>query len=85
MLGMKEVLELLEAEYQDRGFNVANVSKNRSRVRIVLRDSETGVDELRSITYDVIDEGDVFGWDMTTEGNESGDSFQLVITFRYRR
>ena len=77
-------LEDLRAAFETEGYDVADVTRNRRQVRIEILDDEASGERLREITYDVIDEDDVLGLDVSTESSEGQDAVTTVVSFRHR-
>jgi len=74
----------LEAAFESEGYDVADVTRNRRQVRVEILDDEASAEKLREITYDVVDEADVLGLDVSTESAEGRDAMTTVVSFRYR-
>ncbi len=81
---MEELKSELRAEFESQGYDVAEVSANRDRVRVAVLDEEASADDLRSITHTVVDESDVLGLNVTTEALDGQDDIATVVSFRYR-
>ena len=81
---MDDELAALREVFEDAGYDVGEVTRNRRQVRVVLHTEGANADDLRSITYDVVDEDDVLGLDVTTESVEGQDRMATVVTFRSR-
>ena len=82
--GMQELTDSLEAAFEEHGYGLGEVSVNRNRVRIAVRDPEASAGELRGIVHDAVDADDVLGLDVTTESASGGDEVVTVVSFRYR-
>lgn len=80
---MEELTDALRAAF-DEQYGLGEVSVNRNRVRVAVRDPEASAEELRAITHDVVDEDDVLGLNVTTESADGGDEVVTVVSFRYR-
>jgi hypothetical protein len=80
---MQELKEKLRAAFEDAGYSVEDVTINRKRIEIAIRDAEASGEQLREITYDSIDEDDVLGFNVTTEST-ANDEINTVVSFRYR-
>ena len=80
---MSELIAELEAAYEDAGYEVAESSRNRDRIRISILDPEASGEALRDITHDVAGEADVLGLNVTTESADNQD-VTTVVSFRYR-
>ncbi|PSP29265.1 hypothetical protein BRC65_00500 [Halobacteriales archaeon QH_2_65_14] len=81
---MQELKDSLRDAFEEQGYDVADVSANRDRVRIAVLDEEASAEELREITHSVVDESDVLGLDVTTESADSQEGVTTVVSFRYR-
>lgn len=81
---MDDVLETLRAAYEEHGYDVENVARNRAQVRVVLRVEGANAEKLRSIAHDAVDEDDLLGLEVTTSSVEGRDELNTVVTFRYR-
>jgi len=81
---MQELKDSLRGAFEEQGYDVADVSANRDRVRIAVLDEEASAEELREITHSVVDESDVLGLDVTTESADSQEGVTTVVSFRYR-
>lgn len=80
---MEELTDALRAAFEEQ-YGLGEVSVNRNRVRVAVRDPEASAEELRAITHDVVDEDDVLGLNVTTESADGGDEVVTVVSFRYR-
>ena len=81
---MEDILTALEDAYADSGYDVADVSRNRSQVRVVLLDEDAAASDLREIVTAVAGEDAVLGLDVTTDTVEGHDGMNTVVTFQYR-
>lgn len=81
---MEELKSELRTEFESQGYDIAEVSANRDRVRVAVLDEEASADDLRSITYTVVDESDVLGLNVATEALDGQDDIATVVSFRYR-
>ena len=81
---MESLKTELEAAFESRGYDVAEVSANRDRVRVAVLDEGASAEDLRSITHSVVDESDVLGLDVSTEAGDSQEGVTTVVSFRYR-
>jgi len=77
-------LQTLRAAFEDGGYEVGDVSRNRNQIRVVLLEEGAPAENLRSITYGVVDEEAVFGLNITTESVDGHDGMNTVVTFRSR-
>ncbi len=80
---MDELLTALETAFEEADYEVSETSANRDRVRVTILDDEASAEKLRSLTYDVVDESDVLGLNVTTESLDN-DGVVTVVSFRYR-
>ena len=81
---MEELTDALRTAFQDAGYDLGEISVNRKRVRVAVRDSEASAETLREITSDAVDEDDVLGFNVTTESVGGSDDVVTVVSFRYR-
>jgi hypothetical protein len=82
---MDDLLTDLRDRFEDGGYDVVTVTRNRGRIRVVVRGTGMETDALQSLTYDVVPESDVLGLDVKTESVEGSDGMSTVVTFRHRR
>lgn len=81
---MEDLSAELEAAFESQGYDVADVSRNRKQVRVELLDDEASAEDLRAITYDVVDERDVLRLNVSAETSEGQDEVTTVVSFQYR-
>lgn len=81
---MDELLSTLRDSFENEGFTVADVSRNRDRIKVVVLTAGASAEELRSSTYEAVPEDAVLGLDIQTESVEGYDGMNTVVTFRYR-
>lgn len=74
----------LTAAFEESGYEIAEASRNRDRVRIAVLDDGAEADELRSVLYSVLDESAVLGLDVTTESSDAEADMTTVVSFQYR-
>lgn len=80
---MEQVKTTLQEAFESEGYEVDDVTANRDKLRVSIRDPEASGEQLRELTYDTLDEADVLGFNVTTESTASGD-INTVVSFRYR-
>ena len=80
---MEELNTTLREAFEQAGYTVEDVTANRKRIEISVRDPEASGEALREITYDSVDEDDVLGFNVTTEST-ANDEINTVVSFRYR-
>lgn len=80
---MENLTDTLRAAF-DEQYDLGELSVNRNRVRVAVRDPEASAEALRSITYEAVDEDEILGLDVTTESADGGDEVVTVVSFRYR-
>jgi len=80
---MEALTDALRAAFEEQ-YDLGELSVNRNRVRVAVRDPEASAESLRAITHDVVDEDDVLGLNVTTESADGGDEVVTVVSFRYR-
>lgn len=81
---MADLTAALRTAFEESGYELGELSRNRDRVRIAVRDPEASADALRGVTFEAVDEDDVLGFDVTTESVDGGDEVTTVVSFRYR-
>lgn len=81
---MDELQTTLRETFEANGFDVADVSRNRDRIQVVVLTTGANADDLRSSTYEAVPESDVLGLDIRTESVEGYDGMNTVVTFRHR-
>jgi hypothetical protein len=74
----------LETAFETAGYEVGDVSRNRDQYRVALFEEGAQADELRSVTYDVVDEDDVLALNVSAESVEGQDAMGTVVSFRHR-
>ena len=74
--------ELQEA-FEEQGYDVTDVTENRSRINVSLREADAPADELRGIVHDVVGDG-VLGLKVTNESVGGGEVLGTVVSFRDR-
>lgn len=77
-------LDDIQAAFESQGYDVVEVSRNRKQVRVEILDDEASAEDLREITYGVVDEDDVLGLNVSTESDEDQEGVTTVVSFRYR-
>jgi hypothetical protein len=77
-------LQALREAFEDGGYEVEDVSRNRNRITVVLLEEGAPAEDLRSITHGVLDEEAVFGLNVTTESVDGHDGMNTGVTFRTR-
>jgi SHS2 domain-containing protein len=80
---MQELKTTLRDAFEEAGYSVEDVTTNRKRIEVAVRDPEASGEQLREITYDSVDEDDVLGFNVTTKTTAS-DEINTVVSFRYR-
>lgn len=81
---MSDVTAALRRVFEEHEYEVAEVSRNRDRVRVVVLDDEADQDELEALTHEVVDPADVLGLNVTTETIDGQDVVGTVVSFRLR-
>ena len=81
---MADLSEELRTAFEAQGYDVAEVSVNRGRVRVALLERRAGGDELVSIVHEVVDEAEVLGLNVSTEALDGQDAVGTVVSFRQR-
>lgn len=80
---MTELQDELRAAYEERGYDVGDVTVNRGLVRVVLTE-DAGAEAVRSVATDVVGEENALGVDVTTESVDGHDGVSTVVSFRHR-
>lgn len=80
---MTQLRDQLQAAYEERGYDVSDVTDNRGLVRVVLAE-EAGADDVRSIVTDVVGQDSIRGLNVTTESVDGHDGVSTVVSFRDR-
>lgn len=81
---MDDLLGDLKNAFEESGYEIADVSRNRDKIRVVVPEAGAKAETLRSITYDVVPESEVLGLDVTTESVDGQEGVSTVVTFRHR-
>jgi hypothetical protein len=74
----------LRAAFENEGYEVGDVSRNRGRVRVVIVEEGAPAEELRSIAEWVAEDTDIFGLQVTSESVDGQPGMNTVVTFRER-
>lgn len=80
---MAEPMVALESAFEEAGFDIAESSRNRDRIRIAVADPEASGERLRELTRETLDEDDIFGFNVTTESLDD-ENVVTAVSFRYR-
>lgn len=81
---MDDQLTALETAFEDSGYDVIDVARNRNQIRIILGEDRADAEQLRSIPAEVFDDADLLGVNVTTESVEGQDGMNTVVTCRVR-
>lgn len=81
---MEALKTSLRDAFEAQGYDIAELSVNRDRVRVAVLDPEASAEDLRSTTLAAVDEDDILGFDVTTETADGQDGVTTVVSFRYR-
>lgn len=81
---MDEIQAALRTAFEDAGHDVATVSTNRDQYRVTVLDDGAEADELRTLVYEVVDESEILGTNVTTESVDGKAGMGTVIEFRHR-
>ncbi len=81
---MSELHDELRAAFEDSGYEVGEVSRNRETIRVVVLDEDAEAVDLRSIATDVVTEDDMLALNVTTESVDGQDRMGTVVSFRHR-
>lgn len=80
---MEELTAELRKAFEREEYEIAELSTNRDKVRIAVRDGEASGEALRELTHEVLSADDVLGFNVTTEST-ANDEINTVVSFRYR-
>lgn len=81
---MDEQLQSLQDAFEDNDYDVLEITRNRTQIRVVLRDEAAEAADVRSVTDEAIDEADLLGVNLTTESVEGQEGMNTVVTCRMR-
>jgi len=81
---MDDQLSTLEGAFEDGGYAVLEVTRNRNQIRTVLTEDRPDADQLREIAADVFEDDDLLGVNVTTESIDGQDGMSTVVTCRVR-
>ncbi|MDR5673020.1 Uncharacterized protein AArcCO_0169 [Halalkaliarchaeum sp. AArc-CO] len=81
---MTELQTALRETFETNGYDVAEVSVNRDRVRIVVLEGDASADDLEALTHEVLDPEETLGLNVTTETIDGQDVVGTVVSFRRR-
>lgn len=81
---MDEQLQSLQDAFEDNDYDVLEITRNRTQIRVVLRDEAAEAADVRSVTDEAIDEADLLGVNVTTESVEGQEGMNTVVTCRMR-
>lgn len=81
---MSDLHDDLRATFEEAGHDVAEVSTNRDRIRVVLREEGADAEALRALVTDAVGAARVLGLNVTTESVGGRDELGTVVTFRHR-
>jgi hypothetical protein len=83
-LPMSELHDDLRSAFETEGFDVDDVTQNRSRIEVALLTDDAEADRLRSIVRDTVGEDQTLGLDVSTDSPEGQDGVSTVVSFRHR-
>ncbi len=81
---MSELHEALRAALEHAGYTVDDVTTNRDKIRVALREDDAEADLLRDAVHEAVGAENVFGLDVSSESVDGGGTVQTVISFRDR-
>lgn len=81
---MSELHDDLRSAFETEGFDVDDVTQNRSRIEVALLTDDAEADRLRSIVRDTVGEDQTLGLDVSTDSPEGQDGVSTVVSFRHR-
>ena len=79
---MSDLKAALREAFEAEGYDVADVSANRSRYRVELLGQQPAA-ELRTIASETLGDG-LVGLDVAAESVDGADGVRTVVSFRYR-
>jgi hypothetical protein len=80
---MEDIKTTLREAFESEGYDIDDVTANRDKLRVSIRDPEASGEALRELTYDSLEEDDVLGFNVTTEST-ANDEINTIVSFRYR-
>lgn len=81
---MDDQLRLLQDAFEDDGYDVLDITQNRTQIRVVLAEDRADAEQLRSITDRVFDASELLGVNVTTESVDGQDGTNTVVSCRVR-
>jgi hypothetical protein len=81
---MSDVTADLRSAFADAGYGVDDVTDNRGRIEVSLRDDDAPVDDCRAIVNDVCGADSVVGFDVTSDTTAGDQAVGTVVAFRHR-
>lgn len=81
---MSGIQDDLREAFEANGYDVIEASADRRRIRLVLLAEGANPEELKSITTEVVDETDIFGFNVATETIGGRDEIGTAVSFRRR-
>lgn len=81
---MDEILADLREAFEINDYEVGDVSRNRSRIRVVLLEGGADAEVLRAITDEVVGSDAMLGLNITTESVDGHEGMNTVVSFQYR-
>ena len=82
--GMSEGHEALRSTLEEMGYTVDDVTTNRDKIRVALREDDAEADLLREAVNEAVGAENVFALDVSTESVDGGGTVQTVVSFRDR-
>ena len=79
---MSDLKAALREAFEAEGYDVADVSDNRTRYRVELLGQEPAA-ELRPVVEAAVDDG-IVGLDVSAESVDGAEGVRTVVSFRYR-
>lgn len=81
---MSELETALRDAFEANDYDVAEVSVNRGRVRVVVFEGDASADDLESIVHEVVEPEAALGLNVGTETIDGQDVVGTVVSFRRR-
>jgi len=81
---MDDVTEALREAFEGAGYPVEGVDRNRTQVRVSLREEGAEAARLREVLFETVDEEAVLGLDIAAQGSDADAGVGTVVSFTYR-
>lgn len=81
---MSELQTALREAFEANEYEVAELSVNRDRVRVVVLEEDADPDELEAIVHEVVDSEETIGLNVSAESIDGQDVVGTAVSFRHR-